>query len=84
VCLIAFPCLTLYNFFSNNYRVWDVASNAEVKKIDLPHAPGLIELSKDGTLLCVPCGKAATFYDMEKYGSFQLNDKVRPYNFEAH
>lgn len=48
-------------------RFWDVASKTEVKKVDLPCAPGLIELSKDGTVLCVPCSKSASFWDVDKY-----------------
>lgn len=52
-----------FSFYS---RLWDVATKAEVNRIELPNAPGLIELSADGSILSVPCGKMAMFYDALK------------------
>lgn len=48
------------------YRLWDRATNSEVKKIELPQNPASIELSKDGKTFIIPHGHTVSFWDVEK------------------
>lgn len=51
--------------FTVCYRVWDISSGSEVKKIDLDAAPTSLELSHDGSVVTVTYGSTTSFWNAE-------------------
>ena len=66
-CGVTHACVLFVShcFVTVIFRLWDVATMSEIKKVDLPSSPGIVELSADGSIISVPCGKSASFWDAE-------------------
>jgi serine-threonine kinase receptor-associated protein len=53
------------NIYTKCFRVWDISSGSEVKKIDLEAAPTSLELSHDGSVVTVTYGSTTSFWNAE-------------------
>ncbi|XP_041350587.1 serine-threonine kinase receptor-associated protein-like [Gigantopelta aegis] len=57
-------------------RIWDTASNSEVKKIEIPSQPTSLELARDGTVFVVTYGNTTSFWNAQTF------EKIK--DFESH
>lgn len=48
------------------YRMWEVLSGMEVAKATLPQVPNNMQLSQDGSILTVTCGRQIYFYSVPR------------------
>ncbi|BFZ03043.1 hypothetical protein BsWGS_06083 [Bradybaena similaris] len=61
-------------------RVWDVNTAKEIHQIELPSAPGSLELTSDGSILTITYGHFTAFYNAESFEKIKEIKAPAPIN----